>query len=331
MSYPTTGAARGRAAPALPSRRPRSLTPSRVPNRTSRRRRATGAPWTPYLFLAPAAIYLAIFQVAPLIQEIWLSFTRTTLLNPTFNVWVGLANFRAIFADAEFQQTLFTTVVYVIACVIGAVGFGLLAALLLNGHFPGRAVARSLVTVPWAAPGIAVALIAIWMLNPQYGVLTKLLRAVGIDPGPSGVLDNPQLALAAILFTTVWQLFPFVAIVLLSALQSIPQELVEAAQVDGAGRWTVFQVVTWQVLKPTVGLVAVLMTIWSLRRFELIWLMTRGGPLGSTRTLVIDLYSQAFDSKQLGSAAAIGMVGVVISIIVIIGSRLVARAAGREA
>ncbi|GAB3031645.1 sugar ABC transporter permease [Parafrigoribacterium mesophilum] len=290
-----------------------------------------GSPWTPYLFLAPAVVYIAVFQLVPLIQEVWLSFTRTTLLNPNVNVWVGFANFRSIFADPEFQQTLLTTAVYVIACVVGAVGVGLLVALLLNGRFPGRAVARSLVTVPWAAPGIAVALIAIWMLNPQYGVLTKLLRVVGIDPGPSGVLDNPRLALAAILFTTIWQLVPFVAIVLLSALQSVPQELVEAAQVDGAGRWRVFRVVTWQVLKPTVGLVAVLMTIWSLRRFELIWLMTRGGPLGSTRTLVIDLYSQAFDSKQLGSAAAIGMVGIVIALIVIVGSRLVARAAAKEA
>jgi len=213
----------------------------------------------------------------------------------------------------------------------GWVGLGLVVALLLNGKFPGRGVARSLVTVPWAAPGIAVALIATWMFNPQFGILTRLLKAVGIDPGQNGVLDNPRLALAAVLMTTIWQLVPFVAVVLLSALQSVPQELVEAAQVDGAGRWTIFQVVTWQVLKPTIGLVAVLMTIWSLRRFELIWLMTRGGPLGSTRTLVIDLYSQAFESKQLGTAAAIGMVGIVISLIVIIGSRLVARAAAKEA
>jgi multiple sugar transport system permease protein len=168
------------------------------------------------------------------------------------------------------------------------------------------------------------------MLNPQYGILTKLLRAVGIDPGPSGVLDNQHMALGAILVTTIWQLVPFVAVVLLSALQSVPQDLLEAASVDGAGRWTVFHVVTWQVVKPTVGLIAILMTIWSLRRFELIWLMTRGGPLGSTRTLVIDLYSQAFESKQLGTAAAIGMVGIVIALIVIVGARFVARAAGRE-
>ncbi|RZI94068.1 MAG: sugar ABC transporter permease, partial [Microbacterium sp.] len=114
-----------------------------------------------------------------------------------------------------------------------------------------------------------------------------------------------------------------------ASTSSVGTELVEAAEMDGAGRWAIFRVVTFQVLKPTLALVAVLMTIWSLRRFELIWLMTRGGPLGTTRTLVIDLYSQAFDSKQLGVAAAIGMVGIVISLIVIAGSRFVARAAER--
>ncbi|WP_416417265.1 carbohydrate ABC transporter permease [Paenarthrobacter aromaticivorans] len=260
-----------------------------------------------------------------------MSFTKTTLLNPNLNMWVGLANFQSVLSDDSFRQTLLTTLIYVAACVVGSVGLGLVVALLLNGTFPGRAVARSLVTIPWAAPGIAVALIATWMFNPQFGILTRLLRSLGIDPGQNGVLDNPSLALGAVLMTTIWQLVPFVAVVLLSALQSVPQELVEAAQVDGAGRWTIFRVVTWQVLKPTIGLVAVLMTIWSLRRFELIWLMTRGGPLGSTRTLVIDLYSQAFESKQLGIAAAIGMVGIIISLIVIVGSRLVARAAAKEA
>lgn len=320
---------------------PRLLSRSPGPGNTSkpaspsprkrRRRSAVGSPWTPYLFLAPAVLYIGIFQLFPLLQEVWLSFTRTTLLNPTLNVWVGLANYQSVLGDPSFRQTLLTTLLYVTACVVGSVGLGLVVALLLNGRFPGRAVARSLVTVPWAAPGIAVALIAVWMFNPQFGLLTRVLKGLGIDTGENGVLDNPSLALAAILMTTIWQLVPFVAVVLLSALQSVPQELVEAAQVDGAGRWMIFRVVTWQVLKPTIGLVAVLMTIWSLRRFELIWLMTRGGPLGSTRTLVIDLYSQAFESKQLGAAAAIGMVGIVISLIVIIGSRLVARAAAKEA
>lgn len=295
-----------------------------------RRRSPLGSKWTPYFFLAPAALYLLIFQVVPLLQEIYLSFTRTSLLNPTRSEWVGWQNYVQIFTSPAFQQTLLTTIVYVIACVAGAIGLGLLVALLLNGRFPGRGVARALITVPWAAPGIATALIAVWMLNPQYGIVTRVLRGLGVPVNPGGILDDPNWAMPAILATTIWQLFPFVCVVILSALQSVPAELLEAAEVDGANRWWSFRVVTWQVIKPTVGLLALLMTIWSLRRFELIWLMTRGGPLGSTRTLVIDLYAEAFDAQRLGTAAAIGMVGIVISLIVIAGSRFVARAAERS-
>ncbi|MEV4118757.1 sugar ABC transporter permease [Micromonospora sp. NPDC049645] len=296
------------------------------PARGRRRPSPLGSKWTPYLFLAPAALFILVFQAVPLVQEVYLSFTRTRLLNPTRSEWVGLDNFNRIFGDPEFHRTLLITFVYVVTCVVVAIGAGLVVALLLNRKFRGRGVARALVTVPWAAPGIAVALIATWMLNAQYGIVNRFLDAVGLGVPGGAILDSPRYALPAVLATTIWQLFPFTSVVLLSALQSVPQDLNEAATVDGAGRWATFRAVTWQVIKPTVGLLALLMTIWSLRRFELIWLMTKGGPVGATETLVIDLYSQAFDSKELGSAAAIGMVGVVISLIVIIGSRLVARA-----
>ncbi|GLZ60598.1 sugar ABC transporter permease [Micromonospora sp. NBRC 107095] len=296
------------------------------PGKARRRSSPLGSKWTPYLFLAPAALFILVFQAVPLLQEVYLSFTRTRLLNPTRSEWVGLDNYNRIFGDPEFHRTLLITVVYVITCVVVAIGAGLVVALLLNKKFRGRGLARALVTVPWAAPGIAVALIATWMLNAQYGIVNRFLDAVGLGVPGGAILDSPRYALPAVLATTIWQLFPFTSVVLLSALQSVPQDLNEAATVDGAGRWATFRAVTWQVIKPTVGLLALLMTIWSLRRFELIWLMTKGGPVGATETLVIDLYSQAFDSKELGSAAAIGMVGVVISLIVIIGSRLVARA-----
>ncbi|MEO3811013.1 sugar ABC transporter permease [Sphaerisporangium sp. B11E5] len=298
---------------------------------TRRRGSPLGSTWTPYFFLAPAALFILVFQVVPLAQEIYLSFTRTSLLNPTRSTWVGFDNFARVFGDEDFRRTLLITLVYVVVCVVGAVGTGLAIALLLNKSFRGRGLARALVTIPWAAPGIAVALIAIWMLNPDYGIVNRFLDTIGLGVPGGAILDSPRHALPAVLATTIWQLFPFTSVVLLSALQSVPPHLTEAATVDGAGRWWTFRAVTWQSIKPTVGLLALLMTIWSLRRFELIWLMTKGGPVGATETLVIDLYSQAFDSKELGSAAAIGMVGVVISLIVIAGSRFVARAAEREA
>lgn len=283
------------------------------------------------MFLAPAAVFVLLFQAIPLLQQVYMSFTRTTLLNPTRSEWIGLENYERIFGDPEFHRTLMTTLVYTVVCVIGSVGVGLALALLLNRSFRGRGFARALITVPWAAPGIAVALIATWMLNAQYGIVNRFLYAIGLGVPGGAILDSPQYALPAILVTTIWQLFPFTSVVLLSALQAVPQELTEAATMDGAGRWWNFRAVTWQVIKPTVGLLALLMTIWSIRRFELIWLMTRGGPVGTTETLVIDLYSQAFESQQLGTAAAIGMVGVLISLVIIGASSALSRYAERKA
>jgi multiple sugar transport system permease protein len=304
----------------------RSTPQSNVGRRGSPR----GSRWTPFAFLAPGVVYLLLFQGFPLLQELRLSFTRTSLLTPSVSEWVGLDNYVAIFSSAQFQRTLLTTLIYVIVCVVGAIGVGLGSALLLNGTFRGRGIARSLVAVPWAAPAVAVAVIATWMMNAQYGIVNRWLEALGLGVPGGAILDSQTYALPAILVTTIWQLFPFSSVVLLAALQGVPQEVREAAMMDGAGRWWTFRVVTWPVIKPTVALLALLMTIWSIRRFELIWIMTKGGPLGATRTLVIDLYSSAFEVRELGTAAAIGMVGVVISLMVVTASLILTRRAERK-
>jgi multiple sugar transport system permease protein len=298
--------------------------------RRIRGRSAQGNKWTVYLFLAPAAVYLVLFQGVPLAQELYLSFTRTSLLNPTRHTWVGLENYSEIFSDPEFFHTLTTTLVYVVVCVLGAVGGGLGVALLLNSKFRGRGIARALMTVPWAAPGVAVALIATWMLNAQYGIVNRVLSEVGLGAPDGQILTSTAFALPAILITTLWQLFPFPAIVLLAALQAVPKELTEAAAVDGASRWWTFRAATWPIIRPTVAVLALLMAIWSIRRFELIWLMTRGGPDGSTRTIVIDLYAKAFDARDLGMAAAIGVVGVIISLLLVTANLILTRRAEKE-
>jgi multiple sugar transport system permease protein len=193
--------------------------------------------------------------------------------------------------------------------VVLSIGLGLIAALLLDESFPGRAIARTLVTIPWAAPPVAVALVYIWMYNAQYGIFSRTLRALGIASGTENWLDDPSLALPAILLTTVWQIFPFASVVILAALQGVSKEQREAAVIDGADRLSVFAAVVWPTIRPTVALLALFITIWSLRRFDLIWLMTQGGPIGATNTLVIELYRQAFVYRDLGRAAAVGMIG----------------------
>jgi multiple sugar transport system permease protein len=285
-------------------------------NSASSGSRPEGSRWTPCVFVAPIAIYLLVFQGYPLVQELFLSFTSTSLLSPRDHEWVGLQNYRDLVDTSDFHQVLVVTAIYTVACVVLAIGLGLAAALLLDRPFRGRGVARAAVTIPWAAPSVAVALIFTWMFNAQYGIFNHALRFLGLAAGAGTWLDDPQRALPAILCTTVWQIFPFASVVILAALQGVSSEQREAAIIDGADRLSVFKAVVWPTIQPTVALLALFITIWSLRRFDLIWLMTQGGPIGATNTLVIELYRQGFVYRELGIAAAVGMFGLSIALVV---------------
>jgi multiple sugar transport system permease protein len=282
----------------------------------SRNARLEGSRWTPYFFIAPIALYLLLFQGYPLVQELMLSFTSTSLLSPQDNEFVGLRNYQDLVDASDFHNTILITIIYTIACVVLSIGLGLAAALLLDRPFRGRGIARAAVTIPWAAPSVAVALIFTWMFNAQYGIFNHALRALGLGSANENWLDDPALALPAILLTTIWQIFPFASVVLLAALQGVSGELREAAVIDGADRLSVFKAVVWPTIQPSVALLALFITIWSLRRFDLIWLMTQGGPIGATNTLVIELYRQGFVYRELGLAAAVGMIGLTVALII---------------
>ena len=282
--------------------------------RSERTARLDGSLSTPYLFAAPVVLYLLLFQGYPLWHELKLSFTQTSLLTPTTSNFIGLRNYAELAARPDFWHVIWVTVLYTLVCVVFAITLGLGTALLLNRPFIGRGLARALVTIPWAAPPVAIATIFAWMLNAQYGILNHWMKVFGLEIGYESWLDNPRLALPAILVTTIWQIFPFASVVILAALQGVSEEVREAAQIDGADRLSVFRVAAWPTIRPTVTLLALFVTIWSLRRFDLIWVMTQGGPIGATKTLVIELYTRAFVSRELGEAAAIGMVGLTIAL-----------------
>ena len=278
--------------------------------------RLDGHPLTPYLFAAPVGIYLLLFQFYPLVQQFFMSFTATDLLTPNVNPFVGIENYSFLIEDGELWKVLWITAIYTVACVIFAIGPGLGSAMLLDSPFFGRGIARALITVPWAAPSVAVALVFTWIFNSQYGIFNRVLTGLGLPFGGENWLDDPNLALPAILLTTVWQIFPFSSVVILAALQGVPHELKEAAVIDGADRLNIFKTATWPTIQPTVLMLTLFVTIWSLRRFDLIWLMTQGGPIGATNTLVIELYRQGFVYRDLGSAASIGMIGLSIALLV---------------
>jgi len=219
----------------------------------------------------------------------------------------------SLLSSKDFSSVVRVTALYTGFAVALAITIGVGIALLMDTPFPGRPVVRSLVTIPWAAPPVAVALIFTWIYNAQYGVFNQTLRALGSANSYENWLDTYHLALPAVLIATVWQLFPFVAVVVLAALQGVSQDQREAAVMDGADPLSVFAAVTWPTIRPTVLLLALFLTVWSLRRFDLIWLLTQGGPIDATNTLVVELYRRAFVYRSLGQAAAVGVIGLIVA------------------
>jgi multiple sugar transport system permease protein len=201
-----------------------------------------------------------------------------------------------------------------LAVVVVAVGFGLFAALVLNRQFRGRTFARGLMTVPWAFPDVPTVLIFLWMLNPNFGVMNVFASFLPwIEKNPTWLLDQ-RLAFFSVVLVTAWKGFPFYSLVILAALQTVPKELEEAARVDGASRVQVFFAVTLPCIMPTLLLLTVLASIFSFKQFTIIWLLTGGGPSGSTETIVVRIYQEAFRFHDFSYASAFGVAGFIFAL-----------------
>ncbi|GAA2594122.1 sugar ABC transporter permease [Dactylosporangium fulvum] len=282
----------------------------------------------PYLFVGGAAVYLLVFTATPLLRGALLSFTDTKLLNPDGGEYVGLDNYREVLVDQRFASSVLTTVLYTACTVVGALLLGTLAAFAINDGFRGRAVVRAILTMPWAVPSIAVVLVFTWIFNVGDGVANRSLAVLGI--GEQGWLIDPDLGLLSVTAVSVWKVFPFIMLVVLAALQSVPAEVRESARVDGADRFTTVKEIVLPHIAPTLRILALLMTIWSLRRFEIIYLLTGGGPIDATNTLVINVYREAFANSDLGRAAALGMLGLCLSLVVTVVYFVVERHSARR-
>lgn len=283
--------------------------PQTVP--TSRKPRT---PLAPYVFIGAAVIYLAVFAGVPILKGFQLSVTDTQLINPNGGSPVGLDNYAALVGSEVFLRSVVTTIVYAFCTVAGSLLIGTVSAVVLNRAFPGRLLARAVIVMPWAVPTVAVVLVFRWIFNNDNGVANAAFSALGI--GAQGWLTDPRYGMLSILIATVWKVSPFVMLVVLAALQAVPDELYEAARVDGADMYSTFKSVVLPHLMPTLRIVGLLMTIWSFRRFEIIWLLTGGGPADVTNTIVINVYQQAFGNSQLGFGAAIGVLGLLLSLAV---------------
>ena len=264
----------------------------------------------------------------PLLYTVVLAFTDASL-RPVSH-WVGLANFRALLT-AEFGGVLARTVSWVAASVALKIGIGLCAALLLNADVPGRGLFRVLVMPPWIVPTAIGAFAWGWMYHGQFGMISGLLQRFGIVDGPVAFLGFPLLAFWATVVTDVWVGVPLVTLYLLAALQSVPADLLDAARVDGARRWRRFRHIVLPFLAPALGGMAVLSAIFTVRSFDVIWILTAGGPGNATDTVVIDLYRTAFARYRYGEGAARTLaMGAVLSVLVVLYLWMLGRDQARE-
>ena len=270
----------------------------------------------PFTLVLPIILYEGLLIVYPIAQGIYGSFTRIELASKNPPLWVGWANYERMFSDPAFWKVIRTTLLFTGLVIVVALTIGLLTALLFNRPFRFRPLARGMLMMPWAIPEVPVVMIFIWMLSPQFGVVNILARMLpGVTQNPQW-LQVPELAMGWMVLISSWKAFPFYSLVILAALQAIPQELYEAARVDGASRLQLFWNVTFPGIGSTLELLVVLAAIFSFKQFTIIFLMTGGGPSGTTETIVIRIFNTAFRFYDYSYATALGVAGFVVSLAV---------------
>jgi len=266
--------------------------------------------------LAPAVVALLTIVGYPLVETVRLSFTSTELIGGGGG-FVGLDNFATALGSADFWSSMRITVTFTVLTVAIEMVFGLLVALLLNLKLRGRGFVRGLLIIPWALPTVINAMMWRVIYNPEFGALNAGLQQMGIIGDYRSWLGDPDVALYAVAVADIWKTVPLVALILLAALQGVSQELRDAASIDGAGPLARFWTVTWPAILVPVSIVVVLRIIEAVKVFDVIWVMTHGGPLNATRSLAILVYQQAFSFHHSGYGAALSLLSVVLSLVLI--------------
>jgi multiple sugar transport system permease protein len=277
-----------------------------------------------WAFASPAVLLIVVFGVVPIVWSALMSFQKTNLLSTP--EWVGLDNYRALTKDPLFKTSVVHAVIYAALFVPLSVAGGLFAAIALNRRIRGIRIYRLAVFVPVVVSTIATSIMFLWLFDPQFGLANWLLGKVGL--GPFGFFTSPNGALYSIIAMTVWGWIGFDAIIYLAALQGVPQELLEAAAIDGARSWSIFRNVTLPLLGPATLFLVVFSSINALQVFDEVYFLTRGGPGTATYVPVFYLFTLAFQQGIAGYAAAIAYV-LLIAILLLtvlqlwVGKRLV--------
>jgi multiple sugar transport system permease protein len=269
-----------------------------------RRRRRVRVALEAYALLAPSLFGFLLFLVAPIFGVLALSLFDWNLIGtPAF---VGLANYRELAGDPEARRAVVNTIYYVLLNIPAQTVLALLLAVALNRRLRGGKLLRTLYVLPWMAMPVALGIIWTWMFDPKYGAINKLLSLAGVN-GPEW-LSSTSWAMPVLASVNIWQYTGYTMLILLAGLQAIPRQLLEAAQIDGASAMQRFFRITLPLLRPSMFFVLVTSTIGSFQMFDTVYVMTQGGPGGSTDTLNFHIYQQAFRLFRAGYAAALAVV-----------------------
>lgn len=266
--------------------------------------------------ILPSLIVLAALFVYPLIIAIRMSFFKIHTILPG-EKFVGMLNYLSILRDPEFWNAMERTTIWTVTVLGAQLILGILIAMLLNQELVGRNIARGLALFPWLVPAVVAAIVWRFMFNPLLGVVNYLLVSVlqWINE-PIMWLSSPKMALVAVIIVGIWKWLPFMVIMFLARLQTIPQELYDSAKVDGANAWHQFRYITYAWLKPVIIVAMLLRSIWLFNHFDLVYLMAYGGPVKSTTTIPLLVRDEVFANMQMGDAAAMSVIMTILMVVV---------------
>jgi len=259
--------------------------------------------WLGFWFMLPAAVFLVLFLAYPLGLGVWLSFTDARLGRG--GVFVGLENYDFLSDDPTFWLTVFNTILYTSVASTIKFAIGLYLALLLNERLPFKALIRAVVLIPFIVPTVLSAIAFWWLFDPQFSIISWSLKKMGFIDHYINFLGDPWNARWSVIFANIWRGVPFVAITLLAGLQTVSPSLYEAATIDGATPWQRFRYVTYPLLTPIIAVVMTFSVLFTFTDFQLIWVMTRGGPVNATHLMATFSYQRGIMSGYLGEGSAI--------------------------
>lgn len=259
------------------------------------------------VLIAPLLLWIVVMIVYPLISSVWMSLTDVDFLGINSN-FVGISNYIELITDIEFWTAMGKSMIWTIGNALLQLILGFTTALIINQQFKGKSFVRIWIILSWIIPTIVLAIIWRWILNSSFGILNYILQLFNFVEQPIDFLGSFQLAMPTVIFINTWRWFPFLAIIILAALQTIPVEQYNAASIDGANSFQKFIYITFPMMRPTLSVLGLIGTLWSINIFDVIYMLTRGGPAGATETIPVFVYQKAFQEYAMNKASAAAVI-----------------------